>query len=145
MHKEIFFITTKKTVSNSSINLTISVIHICKMFNIALISITKIELKLLKLHKNILNYSFFLLSLTQSIIEKILFWRQISEIEIFIQLYVLRYPELENQIFSGWPLCVLVCVRKRKPVISTILKKLEQRFQIRYSKSVSLKIPFKAF
>ena len=34
--------------------------------------------------------------------EKMLFWDQISEMEILMDLYVFKYLEFKNNIFSGW-------------------------------------------
>ena len=42
------------------------------------------------------------------IIEKVLFWGQTFEIEILMDLLVLRFPESENYIFSWW--LVWICV-----------------------------------
>ena len=41
--------------------------------------------------------------------EKVLFWGQIFEMEVLMDLHVLRSPDSENQIFSGWSmfLCVI--------------------------------------
>ena len=38
------------------------------------------------------------------------FWGEISEIEAFMYLFVLRSPESENNIFSVWSVCVCVCI-----------------------------------
>ena len=43
------------------------------------------------------------------IVEKILFWGQTFELEILMSLHVLRSPEYENHIFSGWCVCICVC------------------------------------
>ena len=49
-----------------------------------------------------------LLSLTHVMVEKVLNLGQILEMEILIDLQVLRNPESENLIFSVWTLCVLL-------------------------------------
>ena len=49
-----------------------------------------------------------LLSLNHVIVEKALFWGQIFEMEILMDLHVLRTPESENHIFSVWSVCVCV-------------------------------------
>ena len=40
--------------------------------------------------------------LQECMAEKELFWGQIFEMEILMDLHVLRSPESENHIFSGW-------------------------------------------
>ena len=47
----------------------------------------------------------FLLSLTQVIVEKVLFWGQIFEMETLIDLHVMMSYEFENQ-FLTFSLCV---------------------------------------
>jgi len=41
--------------------------------------------------------------------KKVLFLGQFFEIEFLLFLHVLRSPESENQVFSGWSVCVCVC------------------------------------
>ena len=47
-------------------------------------------------------------------VEKIIFWSQILEVDILMDLHILRYLEHENHILSSWSLslymCVCVCV-----------------------------------
>ena len=43
-------------------------------------------------------------------VEKVLIWNQIFEMEILINLHVLRSPESENHIFSGQSLSLSLCV-----------------------------------
>ena len=43
-------------------------------------------------------------------IEKVLFWGQIFEIEILMDLHVMKTPESKNQIFSIWSVCMCVSV-----------------------------------
>ena len=47
-----------------------------------------------------------LLSLTPVMVEKVLFLSQIFEMEILIDLHVMRTPESENQILNVWSMCV---------------------------------------
>ena len=51
--------------------------------------------------------SFFTFSYLK--VEKVLFLGQIFEMEILMDLHVLRSPESENLIFSKWSVCVCVC------------------------------------
>ena len=44
-------------------------------------------------------------------VEKVLLLDQIFELEILIDLHVMRSPESENNIFSIWSVCVCACVR----------------------------------
>ena len=53
---------------------------------------------------------YFLLSLTQVMVKKILFQGQIFEIEILMDLHAMRTPESENHIYSVWSVCMCVCV-----------------------------------
>ena len=39
-------------------------------------------------------------------IEKVLFWSKVLEIEFLIKHHVLRFPESKNHIFSGWSVCL---------------------------------------
>ena len=41
-------------------------------------------------------------------VEKVLHWGQIFEMEILMDLHVLVSPESENHIFSSWSVCVFV-------------------------------------
>ena len=41
--------------------------------------------------------------------KKVLLWDQIFEMEILMDLHVLRTSELKNYTFSGWSVCI--CVR----------------------------------
>ena len=43
-------------------------------------------------------------------VEKVLIWGQIFEMEILIDLQVLRSLESEKHIFSVWSVCMCVCV-----------------------------------
>ena len=43
-------------------------------------------------------------------VEKVLFFGQIFEMEILVDLHVMRIPESEKHIFSFWSVCVCVCV-----------------------------------
>ena len=52
----------------------------------------------------------FILSLIIYRIEKVLFSGRFFEIEFSLDLHVLRSPESENHVFSGWSVCVSVCV-----------------------------------
>ena len=52
-------------------------------------------------------------------VEKVLFWGQIFEVEILMDLHVLRFPESETT-FLEFGLCVCVCVS----VISIIQKQI---------------------
>ena len=52
----------------------------------------------------------FLLSLTHVMVRKTLFLGQIFEMEILMNLYVLRSPESENDIFSVWSMCLCLCL-----------------------------------
>ena len=52
------------------------------------------------------SFYFFLLML---VTEKILFLGQIFEMEILMDLHVMRTPESENHIFSVWSVCACVC------------------------------------
>ena len=49
----------------------------------------------------------FLLTL---VVKKVLFWSQIFEMEILMNLHLLKFSESENHFFSGWSLCMCVCV-----------------------------------
>ena len=49
---------------------------------------------------------FFLLSLTQVMVQKVLFLSQIFEMDILMGLHDLRSPESENPICSVWSVCV---------------------------------------
>ena len=51
-------------------------------------------------------FIFFLLSK----VEKVMFWGQIFEMEILMDLHVLRSPESEKHIFSVWSVCMCVCL-----------------------------------
>ena len=43
--------------------------------------------------------------------EKVLFWGQIFEMEILMDLHILSSSEYENHVFSAWSVCVcVVCV-----------------------------------
>ena len=54
-------------------------------------------------------FTFFYLS-----VEKVLFWGQIFEMEILMDLHVLRSPESENHIFNVWSVCMLSVYLKNK-------------------------------
>ena len=70
---------------------------------IFLIFVKKFKKKGLKYLK--LNYYYyFAFSYLQ--VEKVLFLCQIFEVEIFMDLHVLRSPESENHIFSVWSVCL---------------------------------------
>ena len=43
-------------------------------------------------------------------VEKVLFLGQIFEMEVLMDLHVLRFSEFENHIFSSWPVCVISSV-----------------------------------
>ena len=45
-------------------------------------------------------------------VEKIIFWSQILEVDILMDLHILRSSKSENDIFSGWS--EYVCVLKLK-------------------------------
>ena len=51
-----------------------------------------------------------LLSLIRIKVEKVLFLSQIFEVEILMDLHVVRSPESENHIFSVWSVCMCVCL-----------------------------------
>ena len=57
-----------------------------------------------------------------------MFSGQIFEIEFLMELFVLRSPESENCIYSGWGACVCVClcacVCVCKSVVHTIQKQI---------------------
>ena len=55
---------------------------------------------------------------------------QTFEIEILMDLHVLRSPESENHIFSGWSMCTCVCYQHNSKII-------QQKLQIWYSTFVS--------
>ena len=42
--------------------------------------------------------------------ERVLFWGQISEMEILMDVHFLRSPESEDHIFKAWSVCVYVCL-----------------------------------
>ena len=78
--------------------------------------VMKIIKKLLSIFHNLVQYEknahiliAFFLYLTYK-------WRnscflgQIFEVEILMELHVLRYPESEKHIFSVWSVCVCLCV-----------------------------------
>ena len=56
--------------------------------------------------------TFIIFTFSYLLTEKVLFSGQISEMEILMELHVLRSPESENHIFSVWCVyaCVCVCV-----------------------------------
>ena len=41
-------------------------------------------------------------------VKKVMFWSRIFEMEILMDLHVLRSPESENHIFSKWSVCICV-------------------------------------
>ena len=45
-------------------------------------------------------------------VEKVWFLDQIFEMEILMDLHVMRSPESENHIFSVWSVCLCVCFHK---------------------------------
>ena len=49
----------------------------------------------------------FFFSLTHVMVEKVLFWGKIFEMEILIDVYVIRSPESEIHIFRVWSVCLL--------------------------------------
>ena len=49
----------------------------------------------------------FLFSVTHAMVEKILFLDQIFEMEISMDLHIMRSPESENHIFSSLSVCLL--------------------------------------
>ena len=51
----------------------------------------------------------FLFSLIHVMVEKILFLGQIFEMEILVDLQVMKSPESENHICSVWFVCMCVC------------------------------------
>ena len=51
---------------------------------------------------------FFIFSYLQ--VEKVLFLVQIFEVEILMDLHVLRSSESEKHIFSKWSVCMCVCL-----------------------------------
>ena len=53
--------------------------------------------------------TFIIFTFSYLLTEKVLFWGQISEMEILMELHVLRSPESENHIFSVWCVCMCVC------------------------------------
>ena len=53
-------------------------------------------------------------------VEKTLFWSQIFEIKILMDLDSMRSPEFENHIDCIWSMCLYVCM----PVISINLKEI---------------------
>ena len=55
-----------------------------------------------------MNETYYFLLLYMA--DKVLFLGQIFEMEILMDLHVLRSPESENHIFSGWSVSVCVCV-----------------------------------
>ena len=63
----------------------------------------------------------FLLSLTHVIVEKILFFGQIFEIEILVDLHVMRTSEYEKHICSIWFVCVSVISITQKQIIAGTL------------------------
>ena len=100
------------------------------------------KMKLLKIiysfkcKKNFFYY--FLLSISrESIVLESNF-----EMQILMDIHVLRSPEFENHIFSVWSVCMCVCVClyvcESVCLLSTQLKsKLKQEYQIWYSTFVS--------
>ena len=73
----------------------------------------------------------FLLCLTHIMVKKVLLLGQIFEMEILINLHVMRTPKSKNHIFNISSLCMCVCQ-------STKLKnKLQQKTEIWYSTFVS--------
>ena len=57
------------------------------------------------------NFTFvhFSLSHTHVMVEKVLFWGQISEVEILMDLHIMRSTESEIHIFSGCSVRMYVC------------------------------------
>ena len=47
-----------------------------------------------------------LLSISHTMVEKVLFLGQIFEMEIFMDLHGMRSPEYKNHSFSDWSVCV---------------------------------------
>ena len=68
----------------------------------------------LALENSISAYAALLVTFSYLYVEKVLFLSQIFEVEILMDLHVLRSPESENHIFSKWSvymcLCVCLCV-----------------------------------
>ena len=62
-------------------------------------------------------------------IEKVLFLGEIFEMEILMDLHVMRAPESENHILSIWSVCMCICVS----VISITQKQITAEHQIWYS------------
>ena len=57
------------------------------------------------------SYLEFLVTFSLVMVEKILFWGQIFEMEILMDLHVMRSPESENHFYAfGLSLSVCVCV-----------------------------------
>ena len=52
-------------------------------------------------------------------VEKVLFWGQIFEIEILMDLQILSSPESENHIFSGWFVYVCACYEHSSKINSS--------------------------
>ena len=71
-------------------------------------------------------------------VEKVLFWGQIFEMEILMNLCVLRSHESENHILNDGSVCMCVCVCVCVCLLSAYLKiKMPQKLQILYSTFVS--------
>ena len=51
----------------------------------------------------------FLISLTHVIVEKILFYGHIFEVEIWMNLHDIKSPKSENQILSVFSVCMCAC------------------------------------
>ena len=49
-----------------------------------------------------------LISLTHVMVDKVLFWGQIFELEILMDSHFKKTPESENNIFSVWSVCLCV-------------------------------------
>ena len=66
---------------------------------------------------------FFLLSLTKAMVEKVLFLGEIFEMEILMDLHVMRSHESENPMFSIWFAC---------PLSASLKNKLQQKQEIQW-------------
>ena len=72
----------------------------------------------------------FLLSLTHIMVEKVFFLGHIFEIEILMDLHVMRTPELENHIFSIRSVCLCLLSVQLENI-------LQQKHLIWYSRFAS--------
>ena len=66
-------------------------------------------------------------------VETVFLWGKIFELDILIDLHVMRSPKYKNHIISASSVCVCVCV----PVIRKTERQIKEEYKIWHSTFVS--------